>query len=118
MPGYKRITIGSGRQVDYDQALAKMHSGVRRTQLWGRRVLDLLRDREEGLASEDLADQVLARLDWGMMDEWDIGLADGLREGFGGTELQVAARAGLLAERADRTPIESTARETDMEGDA
>lgn len=45
--------------------------------------------------SEDLADEVLDFLNEGMHEEWDISLPDGLMEGFGGEELQIAARSAF-----------------------
>lgn len=47
-----------------------------------------------------LADDVLLYLNHGMWDEWDCDLLTGITEvGFGGPELQIAARSGLsLAE--------------------
>lgn len=45
--------------------------------------------------SKTLTEEVLRYLDHGMLDEWDIGLVDGIKEGFGEEELQIAARSGL-----------------------
>lgn len=45
-------------------------------------------------AEEGGVEELLQALDAGMYDEWDIGLVDGLTEGFGGFELQLAARSG------------------------
>lgn len=45
-------------------------------------------------SEEGVAEQVLGFLSSGMFSEWDIGLTDGLNEGFGGMELQIAAKTG------------------------
>lgn len=45
-------------------------------------------------ASENLADEVLQRLNAGMWDEWDCDILTGVFEhGFGAKELQIAAKA-------------------------
>lgn len=50
-------------------------------------------------ASDNLAENVLYYLNDGMWDEWDTDLPSGLKQGFGGQELQLAAKSGLcLAE--------------------
>ena len=41
-----------------------------------------------------LADLVLQYLNHGMTEEWDCTLPQGLENGFGGVELQLAARSG------------------------
>lgn len=45
-------------------------------------------------ADSELLDEVLSMLDYGMWDEWDCGLADGLQLGFGPEEIKLAARVG------------------------
>lgn len=46
-------------------------------------------------ADDVLVEDVLGYLNAGMFDEWDASLTQGLEIGFGGPELQIAARAGL-----------------------
>ena len=46
--------------------------------------------------SPTLADEVLKYLNYGMGDEWDCTLPQGLEIGFGGDELQIAAKSGLI----------------------
>lgn len=43
---------------------------------------------------EGLTEQVLGFLSSGMFDEWDCSLSQGLENGFGGMELQLAAKSG------------------------
>lgn len=44
---------------------------------------------------DDLADLVLVYLNIGMWDEWDVDLFGGIKMGFGGPELRIAAHSGL-----------------------
>lgn len=57
------------------------------------KVIDVLRLFEE---NEDLTEHVLGFLSSGMFSEWDCSLTQGLEAGFGGQELQIAARAGRM----------------------
>ena len=43
-----------------------------------------------------LCDKVLAYLNYGMQDEWDCTLPQGLELGFGGPELQIAANTAFI----------------------
>jgi hypothetical protein len=58
-------------------------------------IMTALADPEQGDFRGALIEEVLFYLDHGMHDEWDIGLFDGIREGFGAEELQIAARSGM-----------------------
>lgn len=44
---------------------------------------------------EELADTVLVYLNIGMWDEWNVDLLGGIKMGFGGPELRIAAFSGL-----------------------
>lgn len=44
---------------------------------------------------DELADRVLTYLNIGMWDEWDCDLLGGMKMGFGGPELRIAAHSGL-----------------------
>lgn len=65
----------------------------------------------EAMAKEvGLADLVLQYLNHGMLDEWDCSLEQGLQNGFGGVELQLAARSGWqLCQYHDAHPPEADA---------
>ncbi len=43
-----------------------------------------------------LCDRTLAYLNYGMQDEWDCTLPQGLELGFGGHELQIAAHSAFI----------------------
>lgn len=49
-----------------------------------------------GNLSDASLGQLLQAWNDGMHDEWDIGLAAGMQEGFGEVELRIAARTGAM----------------------
>lgn len=69
-------------------------------------ILEALADPEAGEFRGALIEEVLAYLDWGMLDEWDIGFIDGIKSGFAAQELQIAAKSGLSLARFHRREAE------------
>jgi hypothetical protein len=56
-------------------------------------ILAAFADPDQGEFRGALIEEVIAYMDHGMHDEWDIGFIDGIKEGFAGQELQIAARS-------------------------
>lgn len=62
-------------------------------------ILEAFVNDEAGEYRGQLIEEVISYMNLGMHDEWDIGLLEGIKEGFGGEELQIAARSALSLAR-------------------
>jgi len=64
-------------------------------------VIDVL---EKFAEDDNLADEVLRYLNAGMWEEWDTSLPEGLKMGFGGDELRIAARSAVSLAKHHQKP--------------